>query len=81
MNSNVNINVSIFVEKQNPEKIIKDLTYNIGNASVNLNEKNQNRQDIDIIAFTYDDAKYIRKQLQLEDEDLYFLYIELIFSN
>ena len=75
IDSNVNINVSIFVEKQNPEKIIKDLTYNIGNTSVSLNEKNKNRQDFDIIAFTYDDAKYIRKQIQIEDEEFYFLYI------
>lgn len=75
IDSNVNINVSIFVEKQNPEKIIKDLTYNIGNTSVSLNEKNKNRQDFDIIAFTYDDAKYIRKQIQIEGEEFYFLYI------
>src|SRR5699024_46436 len=31
--------------------------------------------DIDIAAFTYNDAKYIRKEMQINNEDLYFLYI------
>ena len=65
----------MFIEKQNPEKIISELTYNIGNVSADLNAKNKNRQDIDIMEFTYDDAKYIRRQMQLEDEDFYYLYI------
>ena len=65
----------MFIEKQNPEKIIRELTYNIGNVSADLNARNKNRQDIDIMAFTYDDAKYIRRQMQLEDEDFYYLYI------
>ena len=38
-------------------------------------EKNQNREDIDIAAFTYNDAKYIRKEIQVNNEDIYFLYI------
>jgi len=42
---------------------------------VDLNEKNKNIQDIDLAAFSYNDAKYIRKQMQVENEDLYFLYI------
>ena len=71
--TNINMNISIFYEKQDPYKIIKDLTYNIGNAAVDL-EGSSNRQDIDLLEFTYDDAKYIRKQLQVGNEDLYNLY-------
>ena len=71
---NININMSIFYEITDSNKIIKDLTYNIGNVSVDLENSNKNRQDIDIVEFTYDDAKYIRKQLQLENEDFYYLY-------
>ncbi|WP_308578348.1 ATP-binding protein, partial [uncultured Parvimonas sp.] len=44
-------------------------------VGVDLKGKNQNRQDIDIAAFTYNDAKYIRKELQINNEDLYYLYI------
>ena len=71
------MNISIFYEKQNSYKIIKDLTYHIGNVGVELKESNQNREDIDIAAYTYNDAKYIRKEIQVNNEDIYFLYIYL----
>lgn len=74
IDANININMSIFYEITDSNKIIKDLTYNIGNVSVDLENSNKNRQDIDIVEFTYDDAKYIRKQLQLENENFYYLY-------
>ena len=45
--------ISIFYEKQNSYKAIKELTYHIGNVGVELKESNQNREDIDIAAFTY----------------------------
>ena len=73
--TNINMNISIFYEKQDSYKIIKDLTYHIGNVGVELKESNENRQDIDIAAFTYNDAKYIRKEIQVNNEELYFLYI------
>ena len=73
--TNINMNLSIFYEKQNPYKTIKDLTYHIGNVGVELKETNANRQDIDIAAFAYNDAKYIRREIQVNNEDIYFLYI------
>ena len=73
--TNINMNISIFYEKQDSYKTIKDLTYNIGNVGVELKESNENRQDIDIASYTYNDAKYIRKEMQVNNEDLYFLYI------
>ena len=76
------MNISIFYEKQNQYKTIKDLTYHIGNVGVDIKDKNQNREDIDIAIFTYNDAKYIRKEMQVNNEDLYFLYIYInIFSD
>ena len=72
------MNISIFYEKQDSYKTIKDLTYHIGNVGVELKESNENRQDIDIAAFTYNDAKYIRKEMQINNEDLYFLYIYIV---
>lgn len=74
---NINMNISIFYEKQDANKIIKDLTYNIANIGVEIKETN-NREDIDIAAFTYNDAKYIRKEIQINNEDFYYLYIYLI---
>ena len=75
IDTNIDINISIFYEKQETYKTIRDLTYHIGNVGADLKSNNQNRQDIEIAAFTYDDAKYIRKELQINNEDLYYLYI------
>lgn len=72
---NINMNISIFYEKQDQYKTIKDLTYHIGNVGLDIKESNKNTQDIDIAIFTYNDAKYIRKEMQVNGEDLYFLYI------
>ena len=78
---NISMNISIFYEKQDSTKTIRDLTYHIGNVGVELKNTNQNRQDIDIAAFTYNDAKYIRKEIQVNNEELYFLYIYInVFS-
>ena len=73
--ANINMNISIFYEKGDTSKIIKELTYNIGNVGVELKKSSENRQDIDIAAFTYNDAKYIRKEIQINNEEVYFLYI------
>ena len=77
-----NIYLSIFYEKQDTYKVIKDLTYNIGNVGVDLENIGKSRQDYEIAAFTYNDAKYIRKQLQIDNEELYYIYTYVtVFSN
>ena len=80
--NNSNINISIFYEKQNTYKTINDLTYHIGNVGADIKAGNENRQDIEVAAYTYNDAKYIRKEMQLNNEEMYFLYIYLnVFSD
>ena len=71
INTNINMNISIFYEKQDTYKTIKDLTFYIGNVGVDLKSGNENRQDIDIASYSYNDAKYIRKEMQVNNE--YFL--------
>ena len=81
LDTNINMNISIFYEKCDTSKVIKELTYNIGNVGAELKQFNDNIQDIDIAAFTYNDAKYIRKEIQINNEEMYFLYIYLnLFS-
>ena len=83
LDTNTNMNISIFYEKQNSYKTIKELTYHIGNVGVDIKDKNQNREDIDIAIYTYNDARYIRKEMQVNNENLYFLYmyVELFADN
>ncbi len=78
IDNNFNANISIFYEKQDSYKIIKELTYNIGNVGADIKDKNIGSEQIDIVAFTYNDAKYIRKEIQVNNEDFYYLYIYII---
>lgn len=82
IDTNINMNISIFYEKQDAYKTIRNLTYHIANIGVDLKDGKTNSSDVDIAAFTYNDAKYIRKEIQVNNEDIYFLYIYLnVFSN
>ena len=75
IDSNININLSLFYEKQDSYKVVKDLTYHIGNTGVDVkDDKNKNKEDFEIASFTYNDSKYIRKEIQVNNEDLYYLY-------
>lgn len=81
ISSNINMNISIFYEKQDSYKAIRNLTYNIANVGVDLKDGKTNPAEEDIASFTYNDAKYIRKEIQINNEDIYFLYIYInIFS-
>ncbi len=76
--SNININMSMFYERQDSYKVIKELTYHIGNVGVEIQNYSINRQDIDIATSTYGDAKYIRKEMQVNNQELYNIYIYLL---
>ena len=65
----------MFYEKLDTYKTIRDLTYYIGNIGVELKNGKQNREDEDIISYSYNDAKYIRKEMQVNNQDLYYLCI------
>jgi len=81
INSNINLTISIFYEKQDRYKTIKDLTYFIGNTGVNLKDGLNNIEDIDIASFSYNDAKFIRKEMQINNQDLYYLSMYItVFS-
>ena len=77
---NKNIRISLFLEKQDFYNTIKSLTYFIGNTSVELDDGNKNREDIDLIAFSNNDAKYIRKEMQINNEEMYYLYLFILVS-
>ena len=82
IDTNINMDISIFYEKQDSYKTIRNLTYHIANVGVDLKDGKTNATEVDLAAFTYNDAKYIRKEIQVNNEDIYFLYIYLnIFSN
>ena len=80
LDSNLNININIFIEKKDKYKAIKELTYFITNSGASLKDSFKNSQDIDLVAFSYNNAKYIRKELQVNNEDLYNIYTYFTIS-
>ena len=73
--SNIDMDISIFYEKQDTYSVIRELTYQIGNVGIDIKDRNKNREDIEIATYTYNDAKYIRKEIQVNNEEMYYLYI------
>lgn len=73
----IDLQMSIYYEKQSTSEIIKKITYNIGNTGSELKKSNENQTDVEIISTSYSDAKYIRKQLNINGEDMYYIYIYL----
>ena len=74
----MDLQISMFYEKQNTYDVIKELTYNISNTGANIKISNENQNDIDTLSYIYQDAKYIRKQLQVGEEELYYLYLYIL---
>lgn len=74
LESDIDINLSIFYEKQNTYEAIKELTYYIGCTGAEIKTTKENQIDTDIMSNSYQDAKYIRKKLQVEGEELYYIY-------
>lgn len=71
----IDLELSIFYEKQSTSEIIKKITYYIGNTGADIKSSNENQSDSEVMATTYYDAKYIRKQLQVNGEELYYIFI------
>ena len=76
--TDVDLNISMFYEKKSAHEIIKELTYSIGNTGANIKQSNGNQSDIDVMGSSYEDAKYIRKQLQIGGEEFYYLYTYIV---
>ena len=72
-NLDFNIDISMFYEKLNSQKVIRELTYYIGDINGMIETANSNQEDIDIVKKSFEDAKYIRNKMQVEKENLYNL--------
>ena len=78
-----NIQLSMFLEKINTYDVIKKLTYHIGNVNTDMKMSSGNKQDYELLNITYNDAKEIRKELQVNNEKIYnvYLYISVYEDN
>jgi hypothetical protein len=70
----IQFDMSIFVQKQDTMKVLKELTYNISNSRAEINTINNNQIDVDILDRLTGDAKKLRYEIQINNEQVYHTY-------
>ena len=72
---NVTYDLSYQVKKQDTTKILKELTYSISSNNTEIKTNNQNQIDIDILDNVVQDAKSIRKSIQIDNQEIFYVSI------
>jgi len=69
------VEVSIFYEPLDKSKVVKEITYMIGETGAKRKAIGENQSDVDIVDTALGHARYMRRQMSLHNEDPYYLYI------
>lgn len=75
INHGEGVEVNIYYEPLEKSKVIKDLTYMIGTTGAKRRNIGENQSDVDVIDTSLGHARYMRQQMQTENEDPYYIYI------
>lgn len=67
------------VRKQNTMNILKEITYNIGASSSEIKTSKNNQIDIDILNKIKNDAKDLRRKIQIDNEEVFYINIIITF--
>lgn len=76
---NINYDISINIKKEDTEKILKELTYKISSSTAEIKTINNNQVDIDILNNIKDDAISIRKEIQINNQEIFNMSIVITF--
>lgn len=71
----IEFDVGMFIKKQDTTKTLKELTYNISNSRAELKTTNNNQIDVDLLDKLTNDAKRLRYEIQINNEEMYHIYI------
>lgn len=78
---NINYSLAIYIDKQDTSKVLKDLTYKISSSSAEIKTINKNQIDIDIINSLKNDAIKLRKEIQINNQDIFNVNIIITFCS
>lgn len=67
------------VKKQDTMNILKEITYNIGSSSSEIKSSSDNQIDIEILNKVKEDAKNLRKKIQIDNEEVFYVNIIITF--
>lgn len=78
---NINYDMSFFIEKKDTNSVLKQLTYYISSSGTEIKTVNENQMDIDVLSKIKEDAKNLRKEIQINNEQVYFFNIFITFHH
>ena len=73
--------MSIEIEKMDTMKVLKKLSYQISYFGTEINVVNKNQLDLDVIEMSNNDAKELRKEIQVNNEEVFKINIYFTFFN
>ncbi|MEM1724153.1 MAG: ATP-binding protein [Thermoplasmata archaeon] len=69
------VELSIYYEPLDKSKIVKEITYMIGETGAKRKAIGDNQSDVDIVDTALGHAKYMRQAMNVHNEDPYYMYI------
>jgi len=76
---NINYDMSMYINKQDASKVLRELTYKISSSSAEIKTVNNNQIDIDVINNIKNDAINLRKEIQINNQEIFNLSIVITF--
>lgn len=73
--------MSIYISKKNSFKILKELTYYISSSDSEEKTVSKNQSDIDILNKTKQDARELRKSIQVDGEEIFYINIIITLTD
>ncbi|MCX8075150.1 MAG: DUF87 domain-containing protein [Clostridia bacterium] len=74
---NIEYDLSIYIDKQDTAQVLKEITQNISLTLSEIKTISRNQLDIDILNKTQDDAKKLRHEIQINNEEIYNIHVFL----
>ena len=71
--------MSLFLQKQDTLKVLKDISYYISNSKAELKGLNDSQIDVDILNRQQLDSKELRKKIQIDNEEVYKFNLFITF--
>ena len=69
------VELSLYYEPLDKSKIVKEITYMIGETGAKRKAIGDNQSDVDIVDTALGHAKYMRQMMNVHNEDPYYIYI------
>lgn len=75
----VEYDTSIYIQKQDTYDVLKKISYQISNLRSELKDTRKNQLDLDIMEITTKDAKNLRREIQINNEEIFKINFQITF--